>query len=74
MQSFQVLDVIPFDLRKLRDRLFSLDILVSEIKVRGVDRTPESILQKLIRTGSQRGALLISRNARRVYAALARRL
>jgi hypothetical protein len=72
--TFEVLAVIPLDLRRLRQMVDAHHRDVHEIKVRGVETSPES-LRKLTRIpGAPAATLLVGRTVQHTFAALAQRI
>ena len=59
LTAFHVVDVLPFDLKRLKKRIADHDIGTLEIKVRGVDVDPETLRRGLRLTGSRSGSVLV---------------
>jgi hypothetical protein len=74
LSCFEVMDVIPFDKRRLIQHLHQLGVGTLEIKKRGVDIKPESLRRQLKLRGDNAATLLITPIAGRTTAILARRL
>ena len=72
--AFEVLEVLPYALRTLRQRLRARGIGSLEIKKRGVDLDPAALRPRLGLAGPERATLLISRTASGAVAVLARRV
>ncbi len=73
LAAFEVLDVLPFDLRKLRAALNDRRIGDLEVKKRGVAVDPAAVRRQLQGRGDQQAVLIISPHAGAVRAILARR-
>lgn len=73
LDSFEVLDDAPFDLKQVRLMLSRHDALAREIKVRGVDVTPEDLRIRLRGSGSRPATLIVGRVGGRARAILAQR-
>jgi hypothetical protein len=74
LTCFQVLEVMPFRERQLRQWLRTRGIGRLEIKKRGVPIDPESLRRKLQLEGADEATLLLARVFGRVTAILARRV
>jgi hypothetical protein len=74
MSCFEVVEVLPFDKKRLKRLLASRGLGRLEIKTRGVPYDPESLHRELRVTGDVAGVLLLSRFGRGVLAILARRM
>jgi len=74
LSTFEVLEVLPFDLKKLRAALAARDVGTLEIKVRGVDENPMALRAKLKLRGGGSATLLVTRIERGVTAIIARRV
>lgn len=74
LSRFTILDVLPFDLRRLTTYLREQQLGVSEIKKRGVDVSPESLRTKLPREGAATATLILFPLAGHVQAVIARRM
>jgi len=71
---FEVIETLPFDVRRIASATRSLRLRITEVKKRGVDVEPAQLLKKL-RTKSGRDAtLLLIGHPRSVKAVLARRI
>ncbi len=73
LDTFEVTDLLPMDLRRLRAALKERRIGRLEIKKRGVPIDPHQLLKQLKPTGSQAGVLLLAPGAGVVQAILATR-
>lgn len=73
IQSFQILETLPFDLRRLRGVLRERRIGRLEVKKRGVDIDPRKVQQTLEGEGDEQAVLLVTRLAGTARAILARR-
>jgi hypothetical protein len=73
-QGFEVLDEMPFDLRKLRSYLRERSIGRLEIKKRGVEATPECVRKALELHGDEEATLLLMRLNTGNRAVIARRV
>jgi hypothetical protein len=74
LAGFEIEEILPLDLKRLRALLQARSIGNLEIKVRGVDQDPAALRRRLPLGGDVRATLLVTRIARRVTAILARRL
>jgi hypothetical protein len=74
VSSFQVEEVLPFDLRRLKALLRERNIGRLEVKKRGVDHDPARIQRQLQVPGDESATLLITRVHGKVTAILARRM
>jgi hypothetical protein len=74
LTPFEVRDVAPMDLKALKRPLTKDEIGTLEIKVRGVDITPEALRAKLKPRGTQAATLLLFRGDGAVRAVLAQRV
>jgi hypothetical protein len=74
LACFEVLDVLPIQLRKLAPYLRERTIGQLEIKKRGIDIDPERLRRDLKLRGDNEATLLLTRIAARPTAVLARRL
>jgi hypothetical protein len=61
MRGFEVLEQLPFDARRLRQRLAALECGALEILVRGVDVDPDALRRRLTLRGNQSLAVVIAR-------------
>lgn len=73
LSCFEVTDVLPFDLKRLKRLLADRDVGQLEIKKRGVPQEPETIRRQLRLRGSAAAVLLIASQGGAVKAVLARR-
>jgi hypothetical protein len=73
LAAFEVMDVFPLDLKRLRRELSKREIGRLEIKIRGVEVAPEALRAKLKLNGNRRGTLLVA-GANPTRAVLARRI
>jgi len=74
LDGFEVLEVLPYDVRALKAWLKARDIGRLEIKKRGVPLKPEKILRQLAGNGSNSATVLLAKFDGRVHAIVARRL
>jgi hypothetical protein len=74
LAPFQVREILPLDLKKLRRALAERGVGTLEIKVRGLDIRPESLRAQLPRTGSNPATLLLAGGAGPARVILAERL
>jgi hypothetical protein len=74
LASFEVAELLPFDLKRVRSLLRARGIGRLEIKVRGVDLDPAEVRRRLQLKGDCEATLLVTRIDKRVTAILARRL
>lgn len=74
LSSFEVVDVLPFDLKKVHAALAARRVGRLEIKARGVDIDPSTLRKKLKPKGDEELTLLIAGPQTRVRAILAKRL
>jgi hypothetical protein len=73
LACFEVLESLPFDLKRLRQLLTAHDIGRLEIKKRGVAEDPQSLRRRLGLRGSQAAVLVIAPLGNSVTAMLCRR-
>jgi SAM-dependent methyltransferase len=73
LECFEVTDVLPFDLKRLKQRLAAGDVGTLEIKKRGVAQDPQELRRRLGLRGSQPAVLLLAPIGSTVTAILARR-
>jgi hypothetical protein len=59
LTAFQVLDMLPLDLKRLRRLIAKNDIGTLEIKVRGADVAPETLRRQLELCGERTASLLV---------------
>lgn len=74
LSGFQVLDVLPFDSRRLRSALQHYDVGHLEVKKRGVDVDPEAVRREMRRKGTRQATVLIAPYAESVHAIVCQRL
>lgn len=74
LQAFEITEVLPFDLRRLRALMRERRIGQLEVKKRGVDIDPRQVQRTLQSSGQEQAVLLITRQAGAVRAVLARRV
>jgi hypothetical protein len=72
--AFEVLAILPLDLKRLRAELNARDAGPLEIKVRGLEEDPAQLRKRLGLRGTQPITLLLCRVERRVTAIVARRM
>jgi hypothetical protein len=73
LACFEVTDVLPFDLKRLKSVLRARGIGRLEIKKRGVTEDPESLRRRLGLRGDRAAVLVLARIGRSVTAIIARR-
>ncbi|GAC1467138.1 MAG: class I SAM-dependent methyltransferase [Isosphaeraceae bacterium] len=73
LAAFEVLAVLPFDLRTLKREVARRKLGPLEVKTRRMDRRPEEIRARLSPPGPHPGTLLLSGGEGRALAVLARR-
>ncbi len=73
LTSFEVVEHVPFDLKQTRTMLSRHDAMAREIKVRGVDVTPEVLRVRLRGSGTRPATLIVSRVGGRARVILAHR-
>jgi len=74
LAAFSVMEVLPFDMRRLKQLLRIRQIGQLEIKQRGVQEDPAQLQKKLRGKGDERATLLLSRVRKQVVAILAKRV
>ena len=74
LATFEILECLPLDVRKLRAWFAAHDVGRLEIKKRGVDVEPEKLRRELKLSGDESGCLILARRGDRVTALAARRL
>ena len=74
MQCFEISDELPFDRKRLKALLRKREIGRLEIKVRGVDDSPEQIRRRLQLRGPEEAVLVVVRLDRSVRALVGRRV
>jgi hypothetical protein len=74
LSAFEVTDVLPFDMKKLKALFRARRIGRLEVKKRGVAQSPEAVGKALKVRGDQCAVLLLARIGARVAAILARRV
>jgi THUMP domain-like/RNA cap guanine-N2 methyltransferase len=73
LTAFRVLDVMPLDLKRLRRLIARNEVGTLEIKVRGVDVSPETLRRQLDLRGQRTASLLVIGGSGPVRAVLAQR-
>jgi hypothetical protein len=73
LTAFQVLDVLPLDLKRLRRVIAKNEIGTLEIKVRGADCVPETLRRQLDLGGPRTASLLVFGGSGPIRAVLAQR-
>jgi len=74
LSAFEVDEVLPYDLKRLRALVRLRGIGRLEVKKRGVTDDPEKVRRQLKMPGDQSATLLLARAGRKTLAILARRL
>jgi hypothetical protein len=74
LAAFEVQDVLPFDVKRLKRHLRERGIGRLEVKKRGVDVDPEIVRRRLQGKGDSAATLILARLRKQVRAILARRL
>jgi len=74
LQTFEIVETLPFDLRKLKSLLHGRRIGRLEIKQRGVKEDLDAIRKRLQLSGDNEATLLLARHNGRVVAMLANRV
>ncbi|MBA4019457.1 MAG: SAM-dependent methyltransferase [Pirellula sp.] len=74
LATFEILEPLPLDVRKLRAWFAERNVGRLEIKKRGVDVEPEKLRRELKLSGDESGCLILVRRGDRVTALAARRL
>lgn len=74
LTCFEVIDVLPFQIKRLKQLLRARGVGRLEIKKRGVPQRPEQLRKQLAVPGENAATLLLARTARGVTAILARRV
>jgi hypothetical protein len=74
VSAFEVEEVLPLDMKRVKSLLRARHIGRLEIKVRGVELDPAELRRRLRPAGEAAATLLVTRIAKRVTAILARRL
>lgn len=74
LASFQVEEVWPFDVRRLKKELRRRGIGRLEIKARSVTRDPEQLRRRLAVSGDEQRTLVVVRRGRQTLALLTRRI
>lgn len=74
LASFEIEDVLPLDLRRVRQHLHARDIGRLEIKKRGVEHDPTAVRRQLALKGDGAAVLFLTRVAGRGLAIVARRI
>lgn len=70
---FEVVEVLPFDKKRLKAALRARGAGRLEIKKRGVDVEPETLRKQLAADGDEQLTLIVTRHAQKTIAILARR-
>jgi hypothetical protein len=73
LSAFEVDEVLPFDIKKVRQAVTARDLGTLEIKTRGVDVRPETLRAQLRLEGTGSGTLLLVGGSGRARAVLAHR-
>ncbi len=73
LSRFEVMEVLPFDRKRVKSLMRSRNISRLEVKKRGVDIDPLSLQKELHSTGEDCATLLITRHAGAVVAIVAQR-
>jgi hypothetical protein len=73
LAAFEVEAILPFDLKKLKAHVRSLDAGPLEIKVRGLDQNPAELRKRLDPQGTQPYTILLTRIEKRATAIVAKR-
>ncbi len=71
--AFEVLESCSLDPRRLKECVRRHEVDVQEVKIRGIDRAPESLRRSLRNPGSPPATLIVGRSTHGPYAALTRR-
>ncbi len=74
LATFEIIEALPLDVRKLRAWFAARNVGRLEIKKRGVDVEPEKLRRELKLSGDDSGCLILVRRGDRVTALAARRL
>jgi hypothetical protein len=74
LAKFEVIDVLPFDQKRLKAALRAGGFGRLEVKKRGVDASPEELRRKLKVDGKNEATLLITPHAGKTIAVIARRV
>lgn len=74
VQSFQVIEILPVDLKKVAAALRSMDVGTLEVKRRGVEQAAGDQFLKLKLSGSQRATVILTRLGDKRIAIIAKRL
>lgn len=74
LDGFEILDQLPFDVRRLRGWLRERNVGRVEIKKRGIDTEPEALRKSLKLSGDQSVVILLTPHAGKHWALLAKRL
>jgi SAM-dependent methyltransferase len=74
LACFEVLEVLPFRIKPLKELLRARRVGRLEIKKRGVELDPDATRQRLVLAGDEAATLLVARIGKRVTAILARRV
>jgi hypothetical protein len=74
LAAFEVIDVLPFDLRRLKTAQRALNIRRFEVKKRGVDVSTDTLEKKLRATEGDVATLIITPSVQGVLAVIAKRM
>lgn len=72
--AFELLETLPFDIKRIKRVVRHRDWKVTEVKKRGIDKEPASVLKKLRGHGSQEVTLIILGQPAGATAILSRRI
>ena len=73
LSTFEVIDVVPFDIKRLKKLLRAGGFGRLEVKKRGVEHDPAAVARQLKVPGEHAATLLIARLGQRVVGIVARR-
>jgi SAM-dependent methyltransferase len=73
LAGFEILEVLPWDLKRVKSLLAARNVGRIEIKKRGVDLLPEKIRPQLKLKGSEELTLFLTRHGEKIIAIVARR-
>jgi hypothetical protein len=74
LAAFEVLDVLPFDIKQLKAYFREHNIGRLEVKKRGIDDDPERLRKQLLARGDHAATLLLYRGPQKRMAVVARRV
>ena len=74
LQSFQVIEILPVNLKKVAAALKAMDVGILEVKRRGVEQAAGDPFLKLKLSGSQRATVILTRFDGKRVAIIARRV